>query len=150
MTSGEHHRPFNILLAEDDSDDRSFFEKALKELPLNTRLTMVNNGEELMKYLFENSDKLPDCLFLDLSMPRKTGFECLSEIKGNKKLEKLLTVMFTTSFSQGADLEQNLIKTLTKMGAEDYIRKPSDFVLFKYAIHQTLIKIMGKNRSTVQ
>ncbi len=136
--------PLNILLADDDMDDRIFFEKALKEIPVSTMLRTVNNGEELMDYLTKNINLLPDVLFLDLSMPRKTGFECLAEIKENEKLKMLPVVMFTTSFTRGIDLEENLKNTLTRMGARDYIRKPGDFEEYKSVIHQALIKVMGK------
>src|SRR6187551_2672130 len=88
----------NILLADDDIDDRFFFEKALTEIPIATQLKTVGNGEELMEYLEKNPTNLPDILFLDLSMPRKTGFECLIEIREDKLFEKLYVVMFTTSF----------------------------------------------------
>ena len=53
----------NILIADDDNDDRFFFAKALQEIPLNTKLTVVSNGEELMNYLSKNMNNLPDILF---------------------------------------------------------------------------------------
>lgn len=136
--------PLNILLADDDLDDRNFFEKALSELPVAATLSTVKNGEQLMEYLMENADQLPDVLFLDLSMPRKTGFECLAEIKENEKLNNLTVIMFTTSFTRGAELEENLKSTLIKMGAADYIRKPGDFNELKMVIQQTLDYIITK------
>jgi CheY-like chemotaxis protein len=136
------HTALNILLADDDVDDRFFFDKALKELPIDCHLKTVSNGEELMDYLIQLSSRLPDILFLDLSMPRKTGFECLIEIKENQQLRNLYIVMFTTSFTRGFEYEQNLINTLSNMGAQDYIRKPGDFGQFKKVIHQSLIKLM--------
>lgn len=54
--------------------------KAVMTLLLQTNLTMVDDGAKLMLYLSENSEKLPDVLLLDYNMPRKNGFECLSEI----------------------------------------------------------------------
>ena len=139
--------PLNILLADDDMDDRIFFEKALKEIPLATTLHMVQNGEQLMEYLAAHADPLPDILFLDLSMPRKTGFECLAEIKENEKLKALTVIMFTTSFTRGFDLENNLKTTLTRMGAYDYIRKPSDFNELKQIIEKTLVELISKRDS---
>lgn len=134
----------HILLADDDMDDRNFFDKALKEIPVPTTLTIVNNGEELMKWLFENENQLPDVLFLDLSMPRKTGFECLAEIKENEKLKELTVIMLTTSFTRGIDLEDNLKTTLIKMGAASYIRKPVQFSELIRAIHEVLITMEEK------
>ncbi len=145
MKNNSQSIPINILLADDDLDDRNFFEKALSELPVAVTLSTVNNGEQLMEYLLENADQLPDVLFLDLSMPRKTGFECLAEIKENEKLNNLTVIMFTTSFTRGAELEENLKSTLIKMGAADYIRKPGDFNELKMVIQQTLDYIITKN-----
>ncbi len=136
--------PLHILLADDDTDDRFFFKKALEEISIVFRLTTVNNGEDLINYLTENSDHLPDVLFLDLSMPRKTGFECLIEIKENEKLKDLFVIMFSTSFSKDIFLEQNLINTLSKMGAQDYIRKPADFVQLKEVIQKALIRMVER------
>jgi CheY-like chemotaxis protein len=138
MEVNQQDNPLNILLADDDMDDRFFFEKALKEIDIVSALIIVNNGEQLMEYLLENTDQLPDVLFLDLSMPRKTGFECLAEIKENEKLKALKVIMFTTSFTRGFDLEVNLRSTLLRMGAQDYIRKPAGFEELKQAIEQAL------------
>ena len=117
----------NVLIADDDNDDRFFFAKALQEMPISTNLTVVTNGEELMDYFSVNVKNLPDILFLDLSMPRKTGFECLIEIRANKQLDDMPVVMLSTSFMRGVDYEQNLMDTLIRMGAQHYIRKPNDF-----------------------
>lgn len=136
--------PFNILLADDDIDDRFFFSKALKEIPLLTNLTVVHDGEELMNYLEKNTENLPDILFLDLSMPRKTGFECLYEIKDNEKLKDIPVVMFSTSFPSDNTYEQGMIETLKKIGAQDYIRKPGDFTLLKELIHNIITQEIEK------
>lgn len=144
IMANQQGTPLNILLADDDMDDRSFFEKALHEIPIASQLVTVNNGEQLMEYLTEHSDQLPDVLFLDLSMPRKTGFECLSEIKENEKLKGLTVIMFTTSFTKGFDLEDNLRNTLIRMGATDYIRKPAGFEELKLVIQPALVNLAIK------
>ena len=79
--------PISIILAEDDEDDRLFFQDALHELDISTQLTMVSDGEELME-LLETTDLEPShVLFLDINMPRKSGLDCINEIKHNAKLE---------------------------------------------------------------
>jgi CheY-like chemotaxis protein len=135
----------HVMLADDDIDDRFFFDKALKEIPIPSRLTTVNDGEHLMNYLIAHYNDLPDVLFLDLSMPRKTGIECLSEIKDNVKLKDLPVIMISTSFPRDNKYEQNIIKTLFSIGALDYIRKPGDYQKLKQVIHEALIKVTGKN-----
>jgi CheY-like chemotaxis protein len=137
--------PLNILLAEDDTDDCIFFAKALKAVPISTQLTIVHDAERLMNYLATNSLNLPDVLFLDLSMPRKTGFECLAEIKESAKLQFLPVVMCSTSYPQNMIYEQDMIKTLLKIGAHAYIRKPGDIEQLKVVIHNALITVTEKS-----
>lgn len=138
--------PLNVLLAEDDLDDQVFFEKALSELPISTKLTTVKDGEELMQYLSANSGNASstDILFLDLSMPCKTGVECLIEIKENSELKDLQVVMFTCSFTSCIHFEQNLINTLERIGADGFIRKPESFDQLKNTIEATLNRLVDK------
>ncbi len=134
----------NILLAEDDQDDRDFFDMVLKEIPVHTQLTTVIDGEQLMNYLYKNSENLPDMLFLDLNMPRKNGFECLCEIKEDEKLKNLLVVMFSTAFPRDCDYEEDLVKRLMKIGAYDFIRKGDNLALLKEFIHQVIKRVAEK------
>ena len=123
----------HILLADDDKDDSILFQEILEELPLSTHLTKVSNGEQLMQFLNETKDQLPDVLFLDLNMPRKNGYDCLSEIKGSEKLKSLSVIIFSTAF------EPQVISLLYKKGAQYYIRKPNSYRQMKNLIHQALI-----------
>lgn len=134
---------YSILLADDDVDDRAFFSKALAELPIKTKLTIVNDGEQLMNYLHGSENELPLILFLDLSMPRKTGFECLSEIKEDGKLKYLPVIVFTTSFARGIDFERSLINTLSDIGALEYIRKPGNFEELKTIIKNSINNVIS-------
>lgn len=117
MTTKPVNTPLNILLADDDKDDRFFFAKALKEISIATNLKTVNNGERLMDYLDRNSERLPDALFLDLNMPRKNGAECLAEIKSKKKLQQLPVIIYSTS------LNDSIADVLYQKGAHYYLRK---------------------------
>jgi len=123
----------HILLADDDKDDSILFQEILEELPLSTHLTKVSNGEQLMQFLNETKDQLPDVLFLDLNMPRKNGYDCLSEIKGSEKLKSLSVIIFSTAF------EPQVISLLYEKGAQYYIRKPNSYWQLKNLIHQALI-----------
>ncbi len=140
-------KPLNIILAEDDLEDQIFFKSALSVLPISTMITTFENGEELMNYLIRNSTSYgsTDVLFLDLSMPLKTGFECLVEIKENAALKDLQVVMFTCSFARDIEFEQDLINRLTRMGAAGFIRKPESFEELKNIIEKTLNRLMEKN-----
>ncbi|MBP4142496.1 response regulator [Flavobacterium sp. P4023] len=122
-----------LLLADDDIDDRLFFEDAVEELFSSYKLATVNDGVELMELLAKDSEQLPDILFLDINMPRKTGCECLSEIKANETLKDIPVVIFSTS------LDIEIVNKLYDNGAHYYIRKPGDFNVLKKVIHQATI-----------
>ncbi len=136
--------PFNVLIADDDIDDQFFFNKALKEISISTKLTTVYDGEELMMYLSENMEQLPDVLFLDINMPRKNGVECLAEIRQSKKLKHLFVVMFSTFYSRYIDYEQEMIEKVKEIGVDDFIRKPHDYGQLKQIIHKVLLRGIDK------
>ncbi len=122
----------NVLLADDDLDDYIFFKTALDALPLDTNLSAVSDGEQLMLRLNDESILLPEVLFLDINMPRKNGFECLKEIKQAERLKDLPVIMFSTSNSRDA------MTALFKSGAHVYIRKPGNFEQLKELIYHAL------------
>ena len=134
-------KKLNILLADDDTDDCYFLKEALKELPLPTQLTSVHDGEKLMQLLTEERNELPDMLFLDLNMPRKNGFECLSEIRSNGKLKQLPVIIYSTSF------HNKIAEMLYKSGATYYISKPSEISRLKKTVQQIIISIAEGNIS---
>ena len=123
-----------VLLADDDADDCLFFKEALQELSVSVNLSIVNDGEQLMKQL-QKKEEHPAVIFLDLNMPRKNGFECLSEIKINKALMHLPIIVISTSF----DVE--IIKQLYKNGATAYIQKPNEFNKLKNVMRQALLLV---------
>ncbi len=132
----------NILLADDDEDDCLLFKEALAELPLNTHLDIVKDGEYLMQNLTSQT-KNPNMIFLDLNMPRKNGLECILEIKQNEKLKNLPIVILSTSFVA------EIVETLFKNGSNYYIRKPNEFNLLKRMIYKTITLIQeDKNEPT--
>jgi len=144
MKNNLQQHTLNILLADDDREDCIIFDKALHEIPVATNLNIVKDGARLMQLLDANTGPLPDVLFLDLSMPYKTGFECLAEIKENEKLKALPVVILSASLTQLIELENNLKHTLEGMGAQDYIRKTGNFEQLKLVLEQTLITVMKK------
>jgi DNA-binding NarL/FixJ family response regulator len=74
-------------------------------------------------------------------MPRKNGFECLSEIKLSNTLKQLSVIVFSTSF------EQEVVNLLFQKGALHFIRKPSEFVQFKDIIQKSLELVLQGNIS---
>ena len=136
------NKTLNIILADDDEDDCSFFKDAIEELHVPVQLTMVHDGEELILYLEEGSHNLPHALFLDLNMPRKSGFECLTEIKKHSTLKKIPVIIFSTSY------EEKKANFLFDNGADYYICKPADFDQLKEVIHRAILVVQENSKST--
>lgn len=137
-TSPHKQTHVHILLADDDEDDRYFFERALSAIPIPTRLTTVVDGEKLMAYLGNHTTKLPDVLFLDLNMPRINGSECLQEIERNEKLKQLPVIIYSTSLPNGT------ADTFYNRGAYYYVRKTDTSGLQKTLHHILLLLVENR------
>ncbi|ASO06360.1 response regulator receiver domain-containing protein [Arenibacter algicola] len=122
----------NIALADDDEDDRTLFKEAMSEIKIKTKLSLFNNGKELMDYLTLPNVILPEIVFLDLNMPIKNGMQCLNEIRNHPRLQDLLVAIYSTSSSE-ADIEETFVN-----GANIYINKPNSFGALKQAIEKVL------------
>lgn len=122
----------HILLADDDESDRLLFIEAFEELKINTFVSTVNNGVQLMEVLNMENIRLPDLIFLDLNMPRKNGLECLKEIKNNKNLKDISIAIYSTS-----DNEKDIEKTFLN-GANVYITKPNSFKILKQVLEKAV------------
>ena len=121
-------RPIEILVADDDPDDRMFIKDAIEEVRLANDLVMVNDGVELMDYLQRRGeyeklkgDPLPGLILLDLNMPRKDGREALEEIKNNPELKRIPVVVLTTSKA-----DEDILRTYD-LGVNSFICKPVTF-----------------------
>lgn len=132
MQYDSQHDSLLILLADDDEDDRLFFKDAIEAVKVQTKLELVNDGQQLMDYLNREDVVLPHVIFLDLNMPRKSGMECLEEIRRDERLREIPIAIYSTSSSE-KDIHNTLVK-----GANIYITKPNDFQKLKKVISQVI------------
>ncbi|MFL5352176.1 response regulator [Archangium sp.] len=121
-------KPVTLLMADDDEDDRDFALKALQENRLMNELRFVEDGEELLDYLYQRgrysdpkSAPRPGLILLDLNMPRMDGREALREIKGDPALRQIPVVVLTTSKA-----EKDILRSYD-LGANCFISKPVTF-----------------------
>ncbi len=91
----------NVLLAEDNPADAALVVEAFKGSKRRIHVVRVNDGEQVMDYLWGrdgfSGEKRPDLILLDLTMPRKNGFEVLEEIKNDHELCDIPVVILTNS-----------------------------------------------------
>ena len=124
----QSQKPIEILLADDDAEDRMLIVDALHESRLKNNIECVENGEELMDYLHmrgkysgRKNQAPPGIILLDLNMPKKDGREALKEIKSDAKLRSIPIIILTTSKA-----EEDILKTYN-LGVNSYITKPVTF-----------------------
>ncbi|MGI9407213.1 MAG: response regulator [Hyphomicrobiaceae bacterium] len=117
-----------IVIADDDVDDRMLIEDAFIESRLRNPITFVENGEELMerlnctgKFSDRSPRNQPGLILLDLNMPRMDGREALSRIKQDPRLRRIPVVVLTTSKA-----EEDVFKTYD-LGVSSFISKPVSF-----------------------
>ncbi len=118
--------PFIILLADDDPDDRLLVKEAFEENHLINPLHTVEDGEELLDYLYKRGKFAetairPSLILLDLNMPRKSGIEALKEIKSDASLRQIPIVVLTTSKA-----EEDILRTYD-LGVNSFVVKPVTF-----------------------
>src|SRR5574337_1900167 len=107
------------MLVDDDPDDQDIFRLALEGTGKLSRMIIANDGIEALELLEKEKELIPDYIFIDLNMPRMGGRQCLSEMRKISRLNKVPLIIFSTSSEQ-----RDIMETM-KMGANDYIAKPS-------------------------
>jgi len=134
----------DLLLVDDDEDDRDLFCLAIQDLVPSVRISIAANGEDALKMLSADKRYRPDFIFLDLNLPRISGKECLVQLKKTDHLRDIPVIIYTTS-----KLQEDKAET-KKLGAAHFITKPSkltelnDAILFVLSERETLHN--GKRR----
>ncbi|MDB5253570.1 MAG: response regulator [Flaviaesturariibacter sp.] len=129
-----------IVLADDDPDDRLLFEEAFNSLCLPATLVQLDDGDQVMNYL--DRSPLPDLLFLDINMPRKSGLQCLAAIKADPRLASVPVLILSTSSNEST------IERTIKGGAKSYCIKPCTFQQLIDIIRNAIEKILPAPLST--
>jgi len=126
MREAEEHVEVEILMVEDDPDDRALTERGLSRARLANRLVWKNSGEDALEYLraAAREARLPGLMLLDLNLPGMHGREVLAEVRRDPALAHLPVVVLTSS-DAAAD-----IAAAYSLHANCYVTKPVDLKQF--------------------
>ena len=127
-----------ILLAEDNEDDVHIIQRGIEMARLPPP-TVVWDGVEAIDYLAglgvyadRGQYPYPALILLDLTMPRKNGFEVLEWLKDEKRQRFPVVIVLTVSVSR-ADIDRAY-----RLGASSYLCKPSGLA----GLNELAVKIL--------
>lgn len=108
----------SVLIVDDEQHIRLLIEQALEELEDDgVELLTAADGEVALEVV---RNQAPDLIFLDVSMPRRNGFDACDTIKHEMGLTDTFVCMLTAK-GQGYDRERGL-----EAGADLFMTKPFD------------------------
>lgn len=118
-------RKIELLALVDDDDTFVFITKKIIEKTNHVKeIKVFSNGLEALDYLKENLNseyKLPDIIFLDLSMPIMDGWQFLDEFTTleTQKTSKIIIYICSSSISP-----HDIMKAKKMSAVSDFIIKP--------------------------
>ena len=122
-----------ILVVDDEMDVKTLFEQRFrKEIKNNEiELRFAFSGEEAIQYL---KDHLHEAVLIlsDINMPGMSGLVLLKKIKENFEKPPPIVMMIT------AYGDQENYNEAMKLGADDFMTKPVDFVYLKEKLKKLL------------
>ena len=117
-----------IVVVDDDDEDRTLTDLALKRSRLSNQVCFCHDGVDLLDYLNQSgrwsepgAAPRPGVILLDLNMPRMDGREALMKIKADPRLRTIPTVVLTSSKA-----EKDILSSYD-LGVNSFITKPVTF-----------------------
>jgi two-component system response regulator len=126
-----------ILVVEDDPNDEALLRRALEKSGIKNPVITVRDGLEAIHYLFASGryefrdvEDMPAVVLIDLNLPKLDGLEVLRRMRADYRTKLVPVAIFTSSIE-----EQDLINGYT-LGANSYVRKPTEFSRFSQVVEQ--------------
>lgn len=106
-----------IMIVDDESDQIYTLRKILESVSDKYELVGAESGMQCLQLL--KNGEIPDIIFLDIMMPKMSGWELYEKIKNNTKWHKIPIVFLT------ARTDNTAIKAGGFLG-DEFINKPYD------------------------
>jgi len=116
-----------ILVVDDETDVQTLFQQKFRREIKSGELQFdfAFSGEEAISYLHQHHQEAV-LILSDINMPGMSGLELLKYIKHEFEIPPPPVVMMITAYGD----EENFT-TAKKLGADDFLTKPVDFILLK-------------------
>lgn len=134
MSPSDEMRLISILLVEDNPGDVRLIQEIFQDGKIYNDLKIARDGEEALNYLhqrgmYQNSPN-PDLILLDLNLPKKNGYEVLTEVKADERLRHIPVIILTASKA-----EEDIARAYDQY-ANCYLTKPIDLNQFINVVQQ--------------
>ena len=130
--SNEAGAQVQMLLVEDNPDDRDLVLRALRKNNFSNSVDLASDGQDAIDQLFGPGGFLSrsgsKVVLLDLKLPKVDGIEVLRQIRADSR-GRLIPVVMLTSSQEESDLVASY-----ETGASSFIVKPVDFENFSRCV----------------
>ena len=123
-----------VLVVDDEKDVQVLFEQRFrKEIKTGeVELCFAFSGEEALEYMAANEHEAV-LILSDINMPGMSGLELLKHIK-EKYGKPPPVVMMITAYGDAENYSEAI-----KLGADDFLTKPVDFISLKEKLKEKLL-----------
>src|ERR1043165_6632617 len=106
------------ILIDDQEEEQEMFAIALRASGLPAKCTYYSGALEALAQLNKEQETKPGLIWVDVTMPRISGFDCLQKVKAIEHLK--LRPVYACSLNHSPEPRQQALQ----LGAADYLIKP--------------------------
>lgn len=121
-----------IVLIDDDPDDLDIMKETIEKVAPSTQCISFLYPDEAVRVITTELVVVPDYIIIDMNMPRKTGLDCLLELRAQEEFHDIPIVIYSTTISVA------LKDTLMKAGATHVFQKPAKYEAWSNVLTKVL------------
>jgi CheY-like chemotaxis protein len=128
-------RKLHIIIAEDDDDDQWIVGQSFRGNTHYSRIDLLSNGLQLVEFLRNEDNPLPDAILTDINMPLLDGIQALQQIAADPRLQHIPTFVYSTSINPVYEAK------CRELGIRGYLVKPYEIAEYDLIPTQILKKL---------
>ncbi|MGV3459843.1 MAG: response regulator [Flavobacterium sp.] len=123
----------DILIIEDDEDDRDILKEIFRDLGYKNNLVFFADSTQVVEYL-RRPEIQPFIIISDINMPKLGGFELRNIIMNEEVLmDKDIPYIFISNAQ-----DENSVKQANKLSVQGFIQKGDDYNKYKEKIRNLI------------
>lgn len=140
-------KAIDIVLVEDSANDAELALLAFKKSGLNLNVRTLRDGAEAVSFFIADDGSVSDiaysvrAIFLDLKMPKLSGFQVLKELREHLELITIPIIVLSSSAVESD------IREAYRLGANSYLVKAIDYAQHSEELSKALQYWTGINHT---